>query len=275
MQTSNYVNASASNKARDGDIHTCAKTQYISEPFWTIWFGSTFRVYEVTIKHNGDPGSSLTDAEIRVGANPSIIQNELCANRLKASQTASLSFTIVCTTPLYGMFLSIQIRGKRQTLTLCEVEIYGSKALSNVALDKHAEQSSQYRDGSAIKAVDGDTSSDYSHHSCMHTQLEYEPWWRVDIGYICDIFQIVITNRQDCCSDNLIGAEVRVGNSESLNENDTLCGRVTRDEIHEVDIQLSCEVKTVGRYVSVRIMGRKDHLHICEVKIFGKGIDFL
>ncbi|XP_077868793.1 uncharacterized protein LOC144359476 [Saccoglossus kowalevskii] len=212
--------------------------------------------------------ASLTGAEIRVGGNVDVMYNELCGSRLTATQTSAMTFTVVCDTPLYGRFLSIHIKEKTQHLILCEVEIMAvvNKA-SNVAYGKRAEQSSQYRDGSAIKAVDGDTSSDYSHHSCMHTQLEYEPWWRVDIEYQCEIQNIVITNRQDCCSDRLIGAEVRVGNSKSLNESNILCGTVTRDNIDEVVIFCG---DAVGRYVSIQIKDRTDQLHLCEVKVLGK-----
>ncbi|XP_077864346.1 epithelial sodium channel subunit beta-like, partial [Saccoglossus kowalevskii] len=242
---------------------------YTYEPHWSIEIGMNVLIYEVIITNNGDyMYASLAGAEIRAGGNINIMDNELCADRLTATQTSAVTFTVVCNTPLYGQFLGIVVKEMTQFLILCEVEIMAvvNKA-SNVAYGKHAEQSSQYRDGSAIKAVDGDKSSDYSHHSCMHTQLEYEPWWRVDIGYQCEIQDIVITNRQDCCSDRLIGAEVRVGNSKSLNGSNILCGTVTRDNIDEVVI--SCE-DVVGRYVSIQIKNRTDQLHLCEVKVLGK-----
>ncbi|XP_077865309.1 uncharacterized protein LOC144351913 [Saccoglossus kowalevskii] len=271
MQSGTYANDTDPDQARDGDIDTCSVTYNTYQPYWTINFGSAALVHEVTITHNGDYiYASLTGAEIRVGGNNYFLNNELCAARLLPTQTSSLTFTVECDNPLYGRYLSIQVMESSQALILCEVEIMAvANALSNVAYGKPAEQSSQFKDGSAIKAVDGDTSSDYSHHSCMHTQFEYEPWWRVDTECECGIEYIVITNRQDCCSDRLIGAEVRIGNSRFLNESNTLCGTVTRANIEDVDIVINCGDTIVGRYVSIQIFNRTDYLHVCEVKAFG------
>ncbi|XP_077869753.1 uncharacterized protein LOC144361815, partial [Saccoglossus kowalevskii] len=258
--------------AYDGNTSTCSMTYTIYEPFWSIDLGSNALVYDVTITHNGNyEYASLTNAEIRIGGDNHFLENELCTARLLPTQTSSLTFTVECDDPLYGRYLSIQVMESTQSLILCEVEIMAVvNSLSNVAYGKPVEQSSQYRDGSAIKAVDGDTSSDYSHHSCMHTQFEYEPWWRVDVGYQCEIQDIVITNRLDCCGNRLIGAEVRVGISKSLNESNTLCGIVTRDNIDEIDIAINCGDNVVGRYVSIQILNRTDYLHVCEVQVFGK-----
>nr|XP_002730426.1 PREDICTED: uncharacterized protein LOC100377451 [Saccoglossus kowalevskii] len=255
MQSGTYANGTDPDQARDGDLDTCSVTYNIYQPYWTIDLGSTVLVHEVTITHDGNyVYASLTGAEIRVGGNNYFLNNELCAARLLPTQTSSLTFTVECDNPLYGRYLSIQVMESSQVLILCEVEIMVvENALSNVAYGKEAEQSSQYKDGSAIKAVDGDTSSDYSHHSCMHTQLEYEPWWRVDT---------------EC--DRLIGAEVRIGYSRFLNESNTLCGIVTRENIEEVDIVINCGDTIVGRYISIQIFNRTDYLHVCEVKAFGK-----
>ena len=76
---------------------------------------------------------------------------------------------------------------------------FSEKSSKNLAIGKSAIQSSQYRDGSAIKAIDGDKSSDYSDHSCMHTELEFEPWWRLDLGDVYEIQDIILTNRNASC----------------------------------------------------------------------------
>ncbi|XP_077869752.1 uncharacterized protein LOC144361814, partial [Saccoglossus kowalevskii] len=269
MQSSTYA---GSNLARDGDTSTCSITGNDYEPYWTIDLGANVLVYDVTITHDGNyVYASLTNAEIRIGGNNYFLDNELCTARLPATLTSSLTFTVECDDPLYGRYLSIQVMESTQYLVLCEVKVMAVvNSLSNVAYGKPAEQSSQYKDGSAIKAVDGDTSSDYSYHSCIHTQLEYEPWWRVDVGQQSEIHDIVITNRQDCCRNRLIGAEVRVGISKSMNESNTLCGVVTRENIEEVDIAINCGDNVVGRYVSIHIINRIDYLHVCEVKVFGK-----
>ena len=68
---------------------------------------------------------------------------------------------------------------------------------TNLALNKVASQPSQWQYGSADKAVDGCKNNDWRERCCSHTDLTYEPWWHVDLGYITNVFRIVITRRWD------------------------------------------------------------------------------
>ena len=60
----------------------------------------------------------------------------------------------------------------------------GSGQTSSVVLStmKPAAQSAVTHDGSASRAVDGNTNSEFSAGSCTCTNQESSPWWTVDLG---------------------------------------------------------------------------------------------
>lgn len=90
----------------------------------------------------------------------------------------------------------------------------------NVALKGRATQSSQYdRLGDAGKAIDGGSSADYGDGSCIQTRLESKPWWRLDLQETHTVSEVIITNRGDCCSGWISGAEIHIGNSLEDNGN--------------------------------------------------------
>lgn len=83
-----------------------------------------------------------------------------------------------------------------------------------------ATQSSQFDSfSSANNAIDGNNDANFVTGSCTHTKWESEPWWRLDLQEIHNVTEVTITNRQDCCSERISGAEIRIGNSLQDNGN--------------------------------------------------------
>lgn len=76
---------------------------------------------------------------------------------------------------------------------------------ANLALGRVAEQSTTEWDGTADRAVDGDTDGTFGNGSVTHTAdgTEDQPWWQVDLGAEYPIEEIRIWNRTDCCSKRL------------------------------------------------------------------------
>ena len=70
----------------------------------------------------------------------------------------------------------------------------GSGETSSLVLstNKPAAQSSVANSGSASKAVDGNTYSQFSAGSCTHTNDagESSPWWTIDLGATCAIEKV-------------------------------------------------------------------------------------
>jgi len=81
---------------------------------------------------------------------------------------------------------------------------------TNVALYKHARQSSKQGSGTADRAVDGNSNSHYGDKSCTHTKSESKAWWEVDFGRIYNITGVEITNRGDCCAERLSNFSVLI-----------------------------------------------------------------
>lgn len=95
---------------------------------------------------------------------------------------------------------------------------------SNAAKGKTTKQSSVGYGGAAARAVDGNTSGAWGGNSVTHTNPENNPWWEVDLGGVCDISEIKIWNRTDCCWERLQNFYVMVSeapisaNSTSANQ---------------------------------------------------------
>ncbi|KAI4796103.1 hypothetical protein KUCAC02_029452, partial [Chaenocephalus aceratus] len=113
-----------------------------------------------------------------------------------------------------GRYVTIVIRGRAEYLTLCEVEVTGQPpGPSNIAKGGKVTQSSIASRGYPARAIDGNRASVYNQGSCTQTRIQRNPWWRLDLQKTYRINTVTITNRKDCCSDRINGAQIRVGNS--------------------------------------------------------------
>ncbi|XP_013928711.1 PREDICTED: fucolectin-1-like, partial [Thamnophis sirtalis] len=125
----------------------------------------------------------------------------------------------------------------------------------NLALGKPASQSSIHSHdiiGSADKAVDGSCTGDWYQKSCTHTKNEKNPWWLVDLGESHKISMVVVKNRQDCCGERLLKAEVRLGDSlEDHGRANPLCGIILNTSRGSITT-IYCNGKQ-GRYISVHL----------------------
>ncbi|XP_078579508.1 uncharacterized protein LOC144863813 isoform X3 [Branchiostoma floridae x Branchiostoma japonicum] len=140
----------------------------------------------------------------------------------------------------------------------------------NVALNKKASQSSLLRsEYPAERAVDGNTGTIlYPRQECTHTDLEYEPWWKVDLGDTYVISHVRVINRGDCCGERLRNFMVRVGPFEDFREN-TPCGDIHSETPSDGEtITVRCAEPISGRWVSVQLIGREDYLSLCEVQVY-------
>ncbi|XP_066450518.1 fucolectin-4-like [Eleutherodactylus coqui] len=144
----------------------------------------------------------------------------------------------------------------------------------NVALRGRATQSSVlfipewgYLAG-AINAIDGNVDQDYKHGSCSSTNNEDSAWWKVDLLEPHKISHIIITNRGDCCREQLNGALILVGNSaENNGNNNPRCAEI-KDMPRGSTQTFKC-YGMIGQFVNIILPGKRDHLQLCEVQVFG------
>ena len=80
-------------------------------------------------------------------------------------------------------------------LHLAEIQIFHND--KNIAREGKATQSSDYPNGPAKNAIDGNTSGDFFKNSVTHTQEEAKPWLEIDLGSEKPIDRIQFFNRTD------------------------------------------------------------------------------
>uniref|UniRef100_A0A8C5PRP0 Fucolectin tachylectin-4 pentraxin-1 domain-containing protein n=1 Tax=Leptobrachium leishanense TaxID=445787 RepID=A0A8C5PRP0_9ANUR len=136
----------------------------------------------------------------------------------------------------------------------------------NLARSGAASQSSTYGITpipEAGKAIDGITRTNFHDHSCTHTSNDRPAWWKLDLKRRVKVKSVVIVNRQDCCPERLIRAQVMIGNS--ADGNNPICGTIT--DVSKASITLCCDGME-GRYLSVTISDRAEYLTLCEVEVY-------
>ncbi|XP_063735001.1 fucolectin-6-like [Eleginops maclovinus] len=141
----------------------------------------------------------------------------------------------------------------------------------NVALRGKASQSSRYPDhyGDANKAIDGNRDSNYLDGSCTATTEMTNPWWRVDLLESYIVTSIIITNRGDCCSERINGAEVHISNSLQDNGAANPVDGVISQIPAASSFTMTFTEPVEGRYVTLTLPGVKKLLTLCEVEVYG------
>ncbi|OCT77245.1 hypothetical protein XELAEV_18032444mg [Xenopus laevis] len=271
-QSSSFLSIQSADTAIDGvklddlSLHPCAHTSDDNPSWWRLDLKSRFEVDCVFIVYRmDDKRERLLGAEVRIGDSEDN-NNPVCGTITDVSQG---TVTLSCK-GMEGRYVSVVIPGRKEYLTLCEVEVYGEKlndhAGLNLAKLGEVDQSSTYLSTyPAEAAVDGIKVTDLLIHPCAHTNKDNPAWWQLDLKKRYKVKTVIIVNRMDEHSERLLGAEIRVGNSPD--NNNPVCGTITIGT--EAIIILSCGGME-GRYVSVVIPGREEYLQLCEVEVYGE-----
>ncbi|XP_077864003.1 uncharacterized protein LOC100367054 [Saccoglossus kowalevskii] len=299
------------NNSSDFKQKSCSRTTLESDPWWKVDLGRSMDIYKVTITNRQDCCVCNTgviplivdmfaylpiqrtvilkilNAEVHIGDSENTGQNAMCGAKISDSGE-TIDVICDCGEPITGRYVSIQLLGVTEELTICEVEVMALPSsepteipctnpdgLVNIAVGKRASQSSTNKNGAvASRAVDGNKDSDLkAGKSCVQTNKEYQPWWKLDLGAPTDVYQVVITNRMDCCSFRMKNAEVRVGDSENFEDN-PVCGMMVlgkRSRQETIIMNCGCGESLRGRYVSIQLIDKEQMLHFCEVEVMAFG----
>ncbi|XP_036845097.1 uncharacterized protein LOC110532923 isoform X2 [Oncorhynchus mykiss] len=250
---------------RNTNYGSCSHTAQDTNPWWRVDLLDVYKVTAVTITNRDECPERLDGAEIRIGNSleNNGINNPRCVviSHIPAGETN----TFQCN-EIEGRYVVVVIYVRKEYLTLCELEVYGTPAV-NVALKGVASQSSLNGYGNAHNAIDGNRDSDYYKRSCTHTEQETNPWWRVDLLDVTRVTAVTITNRGDVVPERLDGAEIRIGNSlENNGINNPRCVVISHIPAGKTYTFQCNEME--GRYVVVVIPGRSEWLTLCEVEVF-------
>nr|XP_020849801.1 pentraxin fusion protein-like [Phascolarctos cinereus] len=115
-----------------------------------------------------------------------------------------------------------------------------------------------------------DGSSQSGH--CIQTLQENDTWWMADLGSTQTIDSVSITNRKDCCKEQINGAMILVGDSPDQGGKFNARCAVVPSLGQGMTHIFSCG-KMKGRYVTITHLGKQKVLSFCDVKIFGKTWD--
>ncbi|XP_035689590.1 von Willebrand factor D and EGF domain-containing protein-like [Branchiostoma floridae] len=138
----------------------------------------------------------------------------------------------------------------------------------NIARGKTTRQSSQWEQGAARRAVDGNTNTYWGSDSCTHTENEDTPIWWVDLGQPYSIDRVVIFNRQDeCCWGRINPFNIHIGDSDQVSTNPKCGGDHEFGSQSQKSLSVPCQGMR-GRYVGVRLPVTSRALTLCEVQVF-------
>ncbi|XP_063307050.1 fucolectin-1-like [Pelobates fuscus] len=251
--------------------HPCSHTNNDYEPWWKLDLRMRATIDLIIITNRQDCcAERLRGVQVKVGNSPDG-NNPVCGTVTDVSQAR---LPIPCRGAV-GRYVTVTIPGRAEYLTLCQVEVNGhfietehDSPAKNLAGFGIVTQSSVYGFGGAARAIDGNNDTNYHKHPCSHTNKDYEPWWKLDLKRRATIDLIVITNRQDCCTERLRGAQVKVG--DSPDGNNPVCGTIT--DLSQTRLPIPCQ-GALGRYVTVTIPGRAEYLTLCQVEVYGLFIE--
>uniref|UniRef100_A0A8C2GY43 Fucolectin tachylectin-4 pentraxin-1 domain-containing protein n=1 Tax=Cyprinus carpio TaxID=7962 RepID=A0A8C2GY43_CYPCA len=239
--------------ALDGTNFTCTHTDLQSDPWWKLDLLKTYII--ITNRLDCCP-ERINGAEIRIGNSleNNGNNNPICA--VISSIPAGVSSTYTCNN-MEGRYVNLFLPGDSKYLTLCEVEVYGEV---NIATWGTPVQSTLAYNWYAQNALDGLRST------CTHTAVQSDPWWKLDLMKTYSVNRVTITNRPDCCSDRINGAEIRIGNNSLDVSSNPVCAAVPSIPAGAT-YSYSCRGME-GRYVIVNIPGASKILTLCEVGVY-------
>lgn len=253
---------------------SCTHTNKKDDPWWKVDLQKTAEVSRVTVWNRSDCcGTRLEDFEVRVGEMEDIYQNPVCGGTNKVDTETHQPKVVNCEKK-QGRYVSVDLKGKNEWLTLCEVKVNGEWTEDGMQLGKPTTQSSTMNSGYAKRAVDGNTDPNFAGNSCTQTNVETNPWWVVDLEKTASISKVQLFNRADCCGDKIRNLEVRVGAVEPTGtefSGNPACGTTHWADAPEQggsSISIDCD-EAIGRYVVVDLPGDNKQLTLCEVRISG------
>ncbi|XP_078614351.1 uncharacterized protein LOC144883627 [Branchiostoma floridae x Branchiostoma japonicum] len=143
---------------------------------------------------------------------------------------------------------------------------------TNVAKGKPTSQSSTDHGGVSSRAVDGNRAQNWQSYSCMHTNVEYAPWWSVDLGNVGPVDRVVIYNRLDAHTLMINPFNIHIGHSPNVEENGK-CGGDYNMTITQSSLTVYCGGME-GRYVGIRLvpLTTRRVLNLCEVEVYSNSL---
>jgi F5/8 type C domain len=258
-----------SSRAIDGNTNgefaanSVTHTNYEAGAWWRVDLGAPHMVFGVTLFNRSDCcADRLSNFTLEY-----LDKNDEVISSYAYTGTAGPK---VVFSRLVSAVHSIRVRlNGTNALSLAEVQVQGVR-VENVAVNRPASQSSTVYDAAASRAVDGNADGNFSANSVTHTDLQTNPWWRVDLGdnqfvhmpVPHEIYSVTVFNRADCCTDRLSNFYL-----DYLDAN----GAVIAIYSHSGAVGRRVNIdRFVSGVYSVRIrLSGTNHLSLAEVRVLG------
>ncbi|XP_061531825.1 fucolectin-like [Phycodurus eques] len=133
LQSSMYLNAIPQraidgNRASKWAQKSCTHTKKDMKPWWRLDLLKRYKINSVTITNRRDCcHNRINGAELRIGDSLDDNGNANPRCTVIVSIPAGLSKTFACN-GMEGRYVNIVVPGRREFLTLCEVEVHGEEA---------------------------------------------------------------------------------------------------------------------------------------------------
>ncbi|XP_062279166.1 uncharacterized protein LOC133983967 [Scomber scombrus] len=287
-------NAIDGNREATFSAGSCSVSAKMANPWWRVDLLEKYMVTTIIITNRGDCcADKINGAEIHVtktlhsaysgySGNSGYHGHSLPAYRNQRNPVVAVisriapgrPHIITLEKPVEGRFVTVFLPGSGKILQLCEVEVYGYRAPTdvNLAVLGKASQSSLYSYlCDPYHAIDGYHATTWAEGSCSCTKSTLSPWWQLDLGKIHKVNTVKITNTKNYPT-YLNGAEIRIGNSPAqTGTNNPRCALITSIPAgftHEFD----CKGMD-GRYIIIVAPGKTVYLTLCEVEVYGSRLD--
>nr|XP_032831273.1 uncharacterized protein LOC116954681 [Petromyzon marinus] len=258
----------------DGDQHTCLPIIWQATNILQVDLANSIDVYAVSILYNMTSIFSFSHVvSIHVGDT----LDQLGSNNPKCQDIRMAYGSWMSTSNCGGMngrYVTLNL-GSFAACYICEIMVSATplKVGTQVLMYGVASQSSEVEPGAGPwKALDSraeiasaPTLCMTSGLGCSITDMDWEPWWRLDMLLLYRVKSVTIAGREDVQGLRLFGAEIRVGNSTTREDN-SLCDQdifVTSGQ----SAAFYCLPWLVGRFLIVALPGRIDSLGLCEVSL--------
>nr|AGO05916.1 f-type lectin 3 [Oplegnathus fasciatus] len=119
-------NAIDGNRASNWNQGSCSHTNNDMSPWWRLDLRKTHKVFSLKITNRDEVPERLNGAEIRIGDSLGNNGNNNPRCAVITSIPAGVTVEFQCN-GMDGRYVNIVIPGKQEYLTLCEVEVYGSR----------------------------------------------------------------------------------------------------------------------------------------------------
>lgn len=170
--------------------------------------------------------------------------------------TANITKEYVCNSPhrISDRYVFITFPRKTALLNLCEVQIY---AVYEYDLTKTG---SATQSSSAVPEMIADQGFDNDRLTCIATNDQTDPWWKIDLGSNHDVEEVVIYLPSE--------GSIPFSSECDVYVDQQLCGNASTAS--KTFVSVICSLKLQGKGIEIKSIGANKRIALCEVEVYSE-----